>query len=96
MTMSNRQLRKQIRKLGGTPSVGVVERASHSINTTSHEKRFREEQARERGLHNVPIDPRSVSDPRKWYEGKPLDTRDPAIEAMKNARRNTGGDVFRG
>lgn len=87
MSMSNKAIRKQIRKLGGKPSVGSVERAAHSINTTSAEKRFREEQARERGIHNVPIDPSSIEDPRKWYEGKPLDTRDPAIERMKAERR---------
>ena len=60
------------------------------------EKRFREEQARERGIHNVPIDPRSVDDPRKWYEGRPLDTRDPAIERMKQERDRSRGDRFPG
>lgn len=96
MSMSNKAIRKQMRKLGGKPTVGAVERAAHSINTTAQEKRFREEQARERGIHGVPIDPASVHDPREWYKGKPLDTRDPAIERLKRERRESGGDRFRG
>lgn len=95
MGMTNRALRKQIRKLGGKPSAGIVERAAHSINTTAAEKRLRAEQAKELGIHNVPIDPRSVSDPRKWYEGKPLDTRNPEIERLKAERKRAGGDRFR-
>ena len=93
--MTNRAIRKQMRKLGGKPSVGLVERASHSINTTPREKALRVEQAKELGIHNVPIDPRSVNDPRKWYEGKPLVTRSPEIERMKAERRQAGGDRFR-
>lgn len=95
MSMTNRDIRKKMRKLGGKPTVGAVERAQYSINTTSQEKRFREEQARERGIHNVPIDPASVNDPRKWYEGRPLDTRDPVVERMKQERARMNGDRFK-
>ena len=95
MAMTRRDIRKRIRKLGGTPTSAVVERAEHSINTTPQEKKFREEQARERGILGVPIDPRSVDDPRKWYLGKRLDTRDPALERMKREREQRGGDRFK-
>ena len=95
MSMSDKAIRKQMRKLGGKPTVGSVERAKHSINASEAEKRFRKEQARERGIENVPIDPASVSDPRRWYEGRPIDTRDPAIERMKQERARAQGDRFR-
>ena len=82
MGMSNRDIRKRMKQLGGKADCANVERAAHSINTSAAEKRFREEQARERGIHNVPIDPASVSDPRKWYEGKPL-----KMPTMKGGQR---------
>ena len=95
MAMSNRAIRKQIRKLGGKPSAGIVERAALSINTTKQEKAFRVEQAKEKGVYNIPIDPASVKDPRRWWEGKRLDTRDPRVEQMKRERQSGGGDRFR-
>jgi len=96
MAMSNRDIRKKIRKLGGKPTVGIVERAQHSINTTDAEKRFRKEQARELGIEGVPIDPRSIDDPRKWYEGRPVNTDTPEIARMKAERARARGDRFRG
>lgn len=95
MAMTRRQIRQQIKKLGGKPDSATVARTEFSVNTTRQEKRFREEQARERGVHNVPIDPSSVSDPRRWYEGRPLvRPQNPEIERMKRERRESGGDKF--
>lgn len=95
MSMSNRDIRRKIRKLGGKPTVGIVERAQHSINTTAAEKRFRVEQAKELGIYNKPIDPRSVDDPRKWYQGRPINTDTPEIARMKAERARARGDRFR-
>ncbi len=96
MSMSARDMRKKIRKLGGKPNVANMERAAFSVNASESEKRFRKEQAREHGVLGVPIDPSSISDPRKWYEGRPLDTRDPHLETMKRERARANGDRFRG
>lgn len=96
MAMSNRDIRKRMRKLGGKPTVGLVERAAASINTSAQEKRFRVEQAKELGIYNVPIDPRTVSDPKKWHEGKPMNTDSPEIARMKAERARAKGDRFRG
>jgi hypothetical protein len=93
--MTNRQIRQQIKKLGGKADVANVERTAFSVNASEAEKRARRDQARDRGILGVPIDPRTVNDPRKWYEGRPLEMpKNPEIEAMKAARRKAGGDKF--
>lgn len=96
MAMSNRDIRKRMRKLGGKPTVGLVERAAASINTSAREKQLRVEQAKELGIHNVPLDPRTISDPKKWYEGKPVNSDSPEIARMKAERARARGDRFRG
>lgn len=93
MSMGHKQVRKLLRKMGGKTDMAHVERTMASINTSPAEKRARMEIARERGILNKPLDPRTISDPKRWYEGRPLQTQRPAeLNDAMRARRESGGD----
>ena len=69
-----------------------VERAAASLNLTPRERALRIEQAKELGLHNVPIDPRTVNSPAEWHKGKRLNIKRPEeLNDFIRARREGGG-----